>query len=480
MSAVGPASTPHDVSPEAALGAIRAHRGPILLDLDETLYLRNSTEDFIDSARPSVLALLLLRLLDVLRPWRWSGGEVTRDVWRVSLITMCFPLTGAHWRSRVATLAPAFGNTRLIAALQVPGSVPIIATAGFHPIVAPLVAALGLPGSRIVAARVWTFADRRAGKLHLALGALGDDTVRRALVLTDSAQDLTLLDACARPLRTVWPEAHYRHALSGVYLPGQYLSQVKRPGARYIVRGILQEDFAFWVLSSIALAALPWLHVPGLLLLLVSFWAIYERGYVDNDLVAARHETEPKLTAAFHEAPVATPRWPPWLWAFGCGALGVAALRWPAPPTAIDLVTWAAVLLATHAWFTLYNRLDKGTRVWLFAGLQFARSAAFVALVPIVPIGAVALGAHVLARWVPYHVYRLGGRAWPEAPLHLIRLMFFVVLALLFGFAQGWHALVEPTALALLAWNLYRARTELAAACAGARRLDRARAAPPP
>jgi phosphoserine phosphatase len=479
MTLASHAVTPHDVSPEAAIGAIRAHHGPILLDLDETLYLRNSTEDFIDSARPRLLALLLMRLLDVVRPWRWTGGEVTRDVWRVRLISMCFPRTGAHWKSRVATLATGFTNLRLMAVLGDPGRAPIIATAGFHPIVAPLVAALGLPRSRIVATRVWTFADRRAGKLHLAISALGDDTVRRALVLTDSAQDLTLLDACARPLRTVWPEAHYRRALSGVYLPGQYLSQVKRPGARYIVRGILQEDFAFWVLSSIALAALPFLHALGLLFLLVSFWAIYERGYVDNDLVAARFEVEPKLSAAFHVNPVATPRWQPWFWALGCGAVGTVALRWPADPTAADLLAWPAVLLATHGWFTLYNRVDKGTRVWLFAGLQFARSAAFVALVPIVPIGAVALGAHVLAKWVPYHVYRLAGKEWPEAPLHLIRLMFFVVLALLLAFSQGVGLLVNGTAVALLAWNLFRARRELAQAWSGATRLDRPGIAPP-
>jgi len=265
--------TPHDASPETAIGAILDFGGPVLLDLDETLYLRNSTEDFIDSARPRLPALLLMRMLDVIRPWRWTGGETTRDVWRVRFISICFPWTGNRWKNRVVGLAKNFTNLRLMAALT-PGTTPIILTAGFHPIVAPLVAALGLPQAQIVAARLSTFADRRDGKLHLAVGALGDDTIRRALVLTDSAQDLTLLDACARPLRTVWPEAHHRRALSGVYMPGQYLTQVKRPGQRYIFRGILQEDFAFWVLSSIPLAALPVLHVLGLLFLLVSFWAI--------------------------------------------------------------------------------------------------------------------------------------------------------------------------------------------------------------
>jgi hypothetical protein len=45
--------------------AIRAHERPVLVDLDETLYLRNSTEDFIDCAWPGPLALLLLWVLEV-------------------------------------------------------------------------------------------------------------------------------------------------------------------------------------------------------------------------------------------------------------------------------------------------------------------------------------------------------------------------------------------------------------------------------
>lgn len=471
-------NTPHDVSPEAALRAIRSHRGPVLLDLDETLYLRNSTEDFIDSARPRLLALLLMRMLDVLKPWRWTGGETTRDVWRVRLICLFLPWTGYCWKKQVARLAKNFTNLRLLAALKTPGTVPIITTVGFQTIVTPLIAALGLPQARIVAARL-TFADRRDGKLQLAVCALGDDTVRRALVLTDSVHDLTLLNACACPLRTVWPEARYHNALSSVYLPGQYLTHVKRPGARYIMRGILQEDFAFWVLSSVALAALPLLHVLGLLFLLVSFWAIYERGYVDNDLIAARYETNPKLSAAFRDAPVATPRLQPWIWAAVCGAVAIVLLRWPATPVPLDFVIWAAVLLVTHGWFALYNRFDKWTRVWMFAGLQFARSAAFVALVPIAPIGAAALSAHVLAKWVPYYLYRLGGKEWPEAPFHLNRLLFFIVLALMLEVTQGFSALWNGTALALLVWNVFRARKELVTAWRGAKRLDRTGDKPP-
>lgn len=320
---------------------------------------------------------------------------MTRDVWRERRACPCFARVRARWQAEVTTLAGRFAHQHRIAALDG-------------------------PDARIVAARRWTFEDRHAGKLNLSLGALDGARVRRALVLTDSAHDLTRLDACAHPLRAVWPEARFRHALSGVYRPGQHLTQLKRPGVRYIVSGILQEDFAFRVRASVALAAVPALHVPGLGFLLVSSWAICERGHVDHDPVAARYEAEPKLTEAFHAAPV-----------------------------------WAAALLGTHFGVPLCNRLDKRTRVWLFADLRFARSAAFVALVPIVPAGALALGAHVLACWVPCHVYRLGGKAGPGAPLH------------------GAAPLVDPRALALPGGNLFRACQAPAAAWSSAARLVR-------
>jgi hypothetical protein len=468
------AATPHDASPEVAIAAILQHGGTLLIDLDETLYLRNSTEDFIDCTHPRLPALLVLRALDVVKPWRWTGGEVTRDVWRVGLVFTCFPWTGRFWEERVAGLAGQFRNQALMTALHRSDTTPIIATSGFHRIVAPLVAALGLPNAPIIAARLSSFADRRDGKLSLTSQALSMETIGESLVLTDSAQDIPLLDACARPLRTIWPDAQYQDALANVYLPGQYLTYVKRPGARYIVRGILQEDFAFWILSSIALAAVPIAHVLGLFLLLVSFWAIYERGYVDNDLIAARLEGDPKLSPEFRRGhPVSTPIWQPWLWALGLGMAGIVILRYPGLPEPRDLGAWMAVLLGTHLWFYLYNRLDKESRVWMFAGLQFARSAAFVVLVPIVPVGAMALGAHVLAKWVPYYIYRLAGKDWPRAPFHLTRLLFFIVLAALLALTAGPGAIFGATGLALLAWNLYRARSELAAALGRARRLDR-------
>jgi hypothetical protein len=60
--------------------------------------------------------------------------------------------------------------------------------------------------------------------------------------------------------------------------------------------------------------------------------------------------------------------------------------------------------------------------------------------------------------------------------VHLVRLLFFGVLALLLAMSQGFAALLNGTALALLAWMVFRARQELAVAWSAARRLDRVEA----
>ncbi len=464
--------------PVPVIDTVLAYPGPILLDLDETLYLRNSTEDFIDSARPAVLALLTMRLLDFIEPWRWTGGIETRDVWRVRSIMLLFPWIHRRWKARVKTLAASAANVPLINAVKARASkgstTPIITTIGFRKIVTPLIDALDLPPQiRIVAARSGNFDDRRGGKLRLVVAALGNETVRRALVLTDSSQDEALLSACAMPLQTVWPAAHFRPALRDIYLPGQYLTQVKRPGERYISRGILQEDFALWVLCSVMLAAHPVSHVLALMFLLLSFWSVYESGYVDNDRIAARYEEDPKLASAFSDGQPVTPRWAPWIWALLSGAAGVALLRGTGSEAAIGLGIWCAVLLATAGMFALYNRFDKSTRIWLYPTLQLARGAAFVVLVPINLVGAIAIGAHVLAKWVPYYFYRGAGKAWPEATHFMTRLLFFVVVTVLIACAVGVDAFWTWSAAALLAWNLFRARRELLATVGTAVRLDK-------
>jgi hypothetical protein len=461
--------------PEAALSAIGQFAGPILVDLDETLYLRNSTEDFIDCALPGTLAVFLMRVMELMKPWRLFGGEATRDVWRVRLILVLFPWTIWRWRRRVVQLASVHGNHALIERLRLHEHADrVIVTNGFGPVVAPLVAALGLQETRMVAARAWDEADRRDGKLKMARAALGTDLISRAMVVTDSAaHDSDLLAACASPVLTTWPNARYVPAFSRVYFPGDYISRVKRPGERFIIRGVLQEDFAYWLLSSVALAATPLQFVAGMLLLLVSFWAIYEHGYVDNDLVAATLEKNPKLSAAYHLHPVATPRWQPWIWASAFGAAGIYLVNSPQPFPPLDFLKWVAGLGFLYYWFWLYNRFDKVTRVWMFPVLQLARAAAFVVVTPVLTIGAITVGAHALSRWVPYYIYRFGNKDWPEAQPQMTRLLFLTVFTVLICAAEGPAFLLSWTTLAIFLYTIFRARHEMMTFFGKVSRLDR-------
>jgi hypothetical protein len=208
---------------------------------------------------------------------------------------------------------------------------------------------------------------------------------------------------------------------------------------------------------------------------LLSFWAIYERGYVDNDLVASRYEADPQLSATFGSVRVATPAVKPWIWALLAGAAAVAILHPDRTAFIVHFARWVAVLILTYACFVFYNRLDKTTRVWLYPLLQFARSAAFVVIVPIEPAGIAALGAHMLSRWTPYQICRssrVTPARWPNARPELARLISFVLLSLIIICSLGMPVLLTWSALALLL-NIFKARRDIYAVFHSARRLDR-------
>src|ERR1700759_3932982 len=102
------------VSEQEALGWAASYDGPVIVDLDETLYLQNSTADFINCAVPGVVALLLLKCLDLIAPWRWTGGRSTRDNWRVRLVMAVLPWTLARWRSHCRKHADTLTNRPLL------------------------------------------------------------------------------------------------------------------------------------------------------------------------------------------------------------------------------------------------------------------------------------------------------------------------------------------------------------------------------
>ena len=198
---------------------------PIILDFDETLLLRNSTAEYLNSLRPRIVGLLLLKLLYFLRPWYWLPkpfqGAKVQDWFLVTVSTILLPWTLILWQKKARQLAKQFQNQELIAAINNNiGSPIIVATLGFNFIVNPIVACLPIKVDRTVGCRFWQGAeDRNTGKLLMLKKVLPSEKIKSAIAITDSYDDMPLLQKVAQPCLVIWPLAKYIAPLKDVYLP---------------------------------------------------------------------------------------------------------------------------------------------------------------------------------------------------------------------------------------------------------------------
>ena len=405
-----------------------AFEGPAIVDFDETLYLRNSTEQFLDAAAPRMLGVALLRVLEAFRPWALTGRK-TIDVWRVTCVTVLLPWTLFAWRRKSVALAPQFANAPLVRALRERGGDVRVATLGFHPIVRPLLDAMALADVPLAASRLHSFEDRRRGKLFTIARAFGRETIADALVFTDSEDDRPLLDACASPILVRWPQARYERAGRGLYFPLDYLTQVKRPG-KGMLKSLVMEDLSTWLLASAPFLLTGWRPLAALLLLFAAFWSIYELGYVENDITAAEHERGGEVPANFDAGVARTFAIKLWCYALALGL--AAALLTPFHPLPMAVARALGLIVFVRIVYHLYNRVDRMSRVWLYIVLQALRVYALAALVPLSIVGVALTSSLAVTRWLSYIVYRLGTDgarySWPTLPTRLIRLALFAIL----------------------------------------------------
>jgi len=443
-----------------ALDILRDTDRPVIVDLDETLFLRNSTEEFIALARPALLAELLLRLLDMLRPWhlrpwRWFGGDASRDTWRVGLVLLLFPWTMRRWRRLCATEVAQHVNRPLRDALAaVPGPV-VIASNGYERLIRPMLPYLSLPQATLIACRLRRVSHRRDGKSALVEPHLAAAVVSRSVVVTDSLSDRALLERCAVPCLVVWPDAEFRPAFprDRFYLPGDYTDKVKRPriGAR---QEFVRETGVIWLIAGLS-ADLPGVAgLAGLALLFLSLWCVYDAGYHENDRCALRFEEDPALTAealAFEDRRFELKVW---LAAAATGGAGILLLGgWERPGL---FLIWAATLLALRGVYWFYNRIDKDTRVWPYLLLQGFRFAGFAGVVAPGPVGWAVCLSVMIPAWMVYVVYRQGrasgAKGWPQLPVRAFRLVLFCVLLVPVAALGGGAVLWNWATPAALAW----------------------------
>ncbi|BAU64865.1 hypothetical protein STA3757_22420 [Stanieria sp. NIES-3757] len=435
---------------------------PIIIDFDETLFLRNSTAEYLDSLRPRTLGLLLLKFLYLIEPWNWLPGRFknskVQDWFLVIASTIFLPWTWFLWQKKARLLAKRHQNLELLATVSNINSPIIIATIGFNFIINPILNHMPIKYDRVVGCRFWQgFKDRTEGKLLMLKKVLSSEQLKSAMVITDSEDDLPLLQEVAQPCLVIWPSAEYIAPLQNVYLPFLYLEKVKRFGQNYLAKVIIWEDLPLLLLAFSWQANNTIWHGFSIVLFLISFWCIYEIGYYENDLVAEKYEEKPNLSSRYYQYKEIMKTWNPWVWSLIFAVLGdiclskaegvtipfnyelISAQLESFNPLLLHLICWIVFLLATRFCFWSFNYLNKQTRTWLYLLLQSLRYYGFIAVTPTNLIGTSLLSSHILCHSMLYLVYRYGGgnaENWPkQVPRAMLR--WFVFMFILSAIAIG-------------------------------------------
>lgn len=482
--------------PETALTELdRLEPGrTVVADFDETLFLRNSSHEFIRMVKPYLFGVVLFKILEFLRPWSWFDrprqAVLTRDWFHVMAVTLFFPWTWLLWRKNARKMADVWTNKPLLEVLarRDPGNV-VICSQGFGPVVRPVLRHMGLGACKVDTCGLLTgYRDRLRPKTRRVADLAGEEALRKAAVVTDSADDRDILEAAGVPLLVEWPPSPII-AVTSHYIPFYYMVRVKHKGLAPIVRETFSVDLVFLLLAFSWISPLPLLHAFGLFLFFISFWLVYEMGYMENDQIAHEHEKDPVFGDTFKEQINRINYREPWIWAAFFTVAGASVFQkihvlhgmgktapdlfgdvtlvletykglFLTQPHVLMAIIWMLVLVCLRLVYTAYNHTDKMTRTWIYPVLQAFKTVSFMVISATNLVGVIALCSQAAARSFAYFLYRWSKYDWPGNELHVARLVLFVtgVLALFPAAGFSYASLLTFQTLAIVSWILIRAR----------------------
>lgn len=251
--------------------------------------------------------------------------------------------------------------------------------------------------------------------------------------------------------------APYKLLLNNIYLPFSYLEKVKRKGEKYTLKVIFWDDIPLLLLAFSWQASNSILHGISMVSLLVSFWCVYELGYYENDYVAEKYESKPKLSLSYHAHKQMMRTAYPWLWSLVFGLIGIIFLEQTLVsnlpfsilieqkidfinPTILNFLSWMIFLVCMRCCFLVYNYVNKQTRTWLYIVLQSFRYYGFLWVTATNLIGISLLSSNILSRSLLYIVYRYSGgnsHNWPrEIPEKILRCLIFIFMLVSISFGS--------------------------------------------
>jgi len=266
-----------------------------------------------------------------------------------------------------------------------------------------------------------------------------------------------------------------------IYLPFSYLEKVKRVDEKYTLKVILWDDLPLLLFTFTWQANYSLLKALSIILLIISFWCVYEIGYYENDLIAEKYEEQPKLAKTYYAHKEMMESYYPWLFSLLFGFLGLFLLEkaqgvrylFNAAPLELKISAlhpiclmscyWAMLLVSTRLCFWIFNNFNKHTRSWFYIVLQSFRYYGFAVLTYLNPIGTCLLSSNILSRSILYVVYRYSGgkeNDWPtEIPEKVLRCLTFVFIlgAISFG-SQSFYLWQTWQTWAIICWCLIQGK----------------------
>ena len=375
----------------------------VLLDVDHTLLLGNSTEIFLASARPRWLALLL----STLAAWIWRRPlvrrvfrRVDRDQFRVTAVCCLLPWSVLLWQWTGRKIGRRLLNRDLVDLVSSPQRRVITISNGFARILRPMLhgAAVTWP---LIASSLNPLRPtvRTRGKVEAVRNHFPALKLDRAIGVSDSMEDAPFLAACGQGHLLQWP---HLWSCSPAYMPFRFTAQ-----AKYNVSGLIWQVFAV----DMPLVLLAWANAlpqaAAVLLLFAAMHIVYEWGYFDNQFGTLRRESHRKTHPAqerFRSYPIRRMGliWHVSLAGAAFGLLGITQ--------ATTIALWAGAMVALLLTFLVYNRMPTAGRMAVYPVLQvFKYGAVGVVLGAPAIAGVAVLLAQVLWQTTHYWVYRMGG-----------------------------------------------------------------------
>jgi hypothetical protein len=397
--------------------------GKVFYDFDNTLLLDNSTNLFFNTVRPRWLMYIVFKCIEFLL----DNFKINRFKWEDFIKTLLckylFPHSYMYWYFfKAKKIAKEYVNVSLTDQKNLKKREVIVISFGHREIIEPILKYIDID-YKLVASRASILFPkniRLKGKLYHLQKFLDKNDYTESIFVTDSEDDKELLNFFKNSFLVVWgSQTPVSYGIT--YVPFRYTSECK-----YVVRNIiwnqhLGEDYVILVLAY-------WLtsinQILCVFLLFISFFAIYEIGYFENDMYSSKKEEKPSLSgrqAAFINYPIYRYAI---LWAILCGLGGLYMLS---ECNYINIVGWFGILLLQYLLFKFFNALPPSKRIYLFPILQYLKTFSYVLVLPLNALGGVLLYSQMMRQTINYYIYRHAGN-YRTFKRQIHRLLTFIIV----------------------------------------------------